>query len=553
MAVMPIFIPDPLVPMYRSIKKMVKFYLIPAVAVLILCVLPPSAAAQHGAARPNILFCLADDASVQHFGAHGSTWVKTPAFDRIASQGLLFRNAYTPNAKCAPSRASILTGRNPWQLEELGNHLAFWPEKYVSVMELIEKNHYVTGYTGKGWGPGIALTRDRKPRNVTGKAYNEVTLQPVTTGIRPLDYAANFENFLEDVPEGRPFFFWFGSSEPHRAYEYGSGKRIGKKSAGAIDDLAAFWPDNDSVRNDLMDYAFEVEYFDSQVGRMVDMLERRGLLSNTLIVVTSDNGMPFPRVKGFQYEMSNHMPLAIQWTEGIRAPGRVIEDFVSFIDFAPTFLEVSGSLPDPAAHNRLEGRSLVSIFRRPGPAPVEADRDRIILGQERHDVGRPDEAGYPIRSIIRDGYMFIKNFEPDRWPAGNPETGYLNTDGGPTKTVILNANRANPGKSAHWNLCFGKRGGEELYHIASDPECVTDLSGDARHAERLAAMRQELLAALRRQKDPRMYGKGYLFDQYVPTQGRDFYKKFLEGERLPTGWVNATDYETDQRIIGMDR
>lgn len=507
------------------------------------------ASAQHPVARPNILFCLADDASVQHFGAHGSSWVETPVFDRIAKGGLLFTNAYTPNAKCAPSRASILTGRNPWQLEELGNHLAFWPEKYVSVIESMERNHYVTGYTGKGWGPGIALTQNGKPRHVTGKAYNEVQLTPMTTGIRPLDYAANFESFLNDVPEQQPFFFWFGSSEPHRAYEYGSGKKIGNKSARAIDDLPAFWPDNDSVRNDLMDYALEVEYFDTQVGKMIDALQRRGLLSNTLIVVTSDNGMPFPRVKGFQYEMSNHMPLAVQWADGISSPGRVIEDFVSFIDFAPTFLEVSGTLPDPASHNLPEGRSLVSIFRSSRSGQVEADRDHIILGQERHDVGRPDEVGYPVRGLIRDGYMFIKNFEPTRWPAGNPETGYLNTDGGPTKSVILNANRANPGKNLFWDLCFGKRKDEELYHIASDPECLVDLAHERRHAQRLASMRQELLEELRSQNDPRMFGQGHLFDQYIPTQGRDFYEKFLKGERLPTGWVNDTDYETDPRII----
>lgn len=519
--------------------------------ILALLVFSNFAGAQHRSARPNILFCLADDASVQHFGAHGSSWVRTPVFDRIAERGLLFKNAYTPNAKCAPSRASILTGRNPWQLEELGNHLAFWPEKYISVIELMGRNHYVTGYTGKGWGPGIALTSNSKPRHVTGKAYNEAQITPMTTGIRPLDYAANFENFLNDVPGQQPFFFWFGSSEPHRAYEYGSGKNIGKKLAGAINDLPAFWPDNDSIRNDLMDYALEVEYFDTQVGRMIDILERKGLLSNTLIVVTSDNGMPFPRVKGFQYEMSNHMPLAVQWLDGISAPGRIIEDFVSFIDFAPTFLELSGTLPDSASHNQPEGRSLVDIFQSSSAGLIEADRDHIILGQERHDVGRPDEVGYPIRSIIRDGYMFIKNLEPDRWPAGNPETGYLNTDGGPTKTVILNANRANPGKNLFWNLCFGRREGEEFYHIASDPECVVDLIDDARHANRLRAMRQELLAELRRQNDPRIFGKGYLFDQYIPTQGRDFYKKFLKGERLPTGWVNATDYETDPRIIQL--
>ena len=224
--------------------------------------------AQDKGARPNILFCIADDASAEHFSAYGNTWVNTPAFDRVARNGLLFKNAYTPNAKCAPSRACILTGRNPWQLGELGNHLAYWPEKYVSVMELIERNDYATGHTGKGWGPGEPGTIDGKPRELTGTPYNKISANRLTSGIRPLDYAANFEDFLNRKEENKPFFFWFGSSEPHRAYEYGSGRKLGKKTLESIDDVPDFWPDNDTVRTDMLDYALEVEYFDKEVGKM---------------------------------------------------------------------------------------------------------------------------------------------------------------------------------------------------------------------------------------------------------------------------------------------
>jgi len=74
------------------------------------------------ARAPNILFCISDDQSFPHTSAYGTTWVNTPAFDRIAKEGLLFTRAYTPNAKCAPSRASVLTGRYSWQLESAANH-----------------------------------------------------------------------------------------------------------------------------------------------------------------------------------------------------------------------------------------------------------------------------------------------------------------------------------------------------------------------------------------------------------------------------------------------
>ncbi len=83
--------------------------------------------ASAAAARPNILFAVADD--MGHASAYGTRWVKTPNFDRLASKGILFLNAYTPNAKCSPSRACILTGRNPWQLEAAANHWPYYPRQ----------------------------------------------------------------------------------------------------------------------------------------------------------------------------------------------------------------------------------------------------------------------------------------------------------------------------------------------------------------------------------------------------------------------------------------
>ena len=96
----------------------------------------------QAAERPNILFCIADDASYPHMGAYGCDWVKTPAFDRVARQGLLFTRAYTPNAKCAPSRACILTGRNSWQLKEACNHIPFFPAEFKSYVEALAEHGY---------------------------------------------------------------------------------------------------------------------------------------------------------------------------------------------------------------------------------------------------------------------------------------------------------------------------------------------------------------------------------------------------------------------------
>jgi len=145
--------------------------------------------------------------------------------------------------------------------------------------------------------------------------------------------------------------------------------------------------------------------------------------------------------------------------------------------------------------------------------------------------------------------LYLKNFEPSRWPVGNPETGYLNTDGSPTKTVILNQNRSNPGKNRYWNWDFDKRPEEEFYNIKKDPECLQNLINETAYKKKIIALRGQLFAELKQQQDPRMFGNGSVFEKYPPTEGKDFYKQFTEGKKQKTGWVNADDYETDTRII----
>lgn len=374
-------------------------------------------AVEQAGQRPNILFCIADDASFPHMGAYGVTWVDTPGFDRVAQDGLLFMNAYTPNAKCSPSRSSILTGRNSWQLEEAANHWPNFPAKFKTYVEVLGDNGYTTGYTGKGWGPGNPGTVNGQPRELTGKAFDVVTSTPPTAGISTNDYSANFKVFLDSAAvAGKPWCFWYGGREPHRTYEYGSGIKKGKKKLSDIDKVPDFWPDTEVVRNDLLDYAYEVEHFDTHLQRMLADLEATGQLDNTIIVVTSDNGMPFPRIKGQEYEYSNHMPLAIMWPKGIENPGRKIEEYVSFIDFAPTFVEMVGIAWENTGMQPTPGKSLTDLFKGT-PTKNKPDREFVVFGKERHDIGRPHDVGYPIRGIVKGDYMYMKNFEISRWPA----------------------------------------------------------------------------------------------------------------------------------------
>lgn len=265
-------------------------------------------------------------------------------------------------------------------------------------------------------------------------------------------------------------------------------------------------------------------------------------------MITSDNGMPFPRVKGQEYEYSNHLPLAMMWPAGIRNPGRTVTDYVSSIDFAPTFLDLAGIDRERAGMKEFAGRSLAPIFRSGDAGRVVEERDHVLVGKERHDPGRPNNWSYPIRGIVEEGWLYLRNWEPDRWPAGNPETGYLECDGSPTKTGVL-MTRYIPAQKHYWDLCFGKRAGEELYHVAADPDCLVDLAGDPGQRRRRDRMRARMEKELREQGDPRIFDAGDVFERYpwchpwLDHYYERFQNRHVSGERMEPGWIAPTDVQ----------
>lgn len=492
-------------------------------ALAALALLPAaSRAADEKAPRPNILFIIFDDWGWQHAGAYGCDWVKTPNFDRVAKEGVLFKNAFTSNPKCSPCRATILTGRNSWQLEEAVCHGGIFPPKFAVYPDLLEASGYTVGLTGKGWGPGDFKLNGRT-RNPAGPSFDTEKASPPATGIGKNDYTANFAKFLEQREAQKPFCFWMGFQEPHRGYELNSGVRLGKKLAEVK--VPGYLPDNEVVRGDLADYAIEVEYADAYIGRAMDMLQKQGLLEDTLIIVTSDHGMPFPRVKGQIYEDGYHLPLAMRWGKGIK-PGRVVEDFINVRDLAPTYLELAG-LP---MHEQMSGRSLADILRSKKNGFVE-DRKVMIAGKERHDIGRPNDWGYPVRAIRTTEFFYSHNYHPERWPACNPETGYRNCDDGPTKAWIVEH------KGPFYDLSFNYRPEEELYNIATDPECLRNLAADPKFAAVKKELREKMETTLKEEKDPRALGNEAVFDTY----------KYL-GKRTGKGYA---EWEAAQRGIPL--
>lgn len=453
--------------------------------------------------RPNILLAIADDAS--HMSAYDHDFVETPSFDRVAEEGIIFTNAFTNNPKCAPSRASLLTGKHTWQLEKACNHFGIFPSKFEVYPSILEDNGYFSGYTGKGWAPGD-WEKGGFSHNPAGPEYNDKCLNsPEGTKIRRKDYSANFEEFISEKSEDCPFCFWYGGHEPHRPYRKGEGKRAGKSKEKV--EVPPYLPDNEIVREDLLDYASEIEWFDKHLGLMMEKLEDEGEFENTLIIVTSDNGMPFPRVKGQMYEQDFRMPMALCWkkeTEG----RRVVEDLVSFVDIAPTFLEAAGL----ESRSQMVGESLLDLVGSEVSGWIDEGRDVAYMGKERHDVGREGDVGYPVRCIRTKKYLYVRNFKPDRWPAGNPETGFTNCDPSPTKSVILIRHRY--GKEGYFQSSFGKRPKEELYNIVKDPECMNNLAEKDEYKELKEELWERLKKELRKTGDPRIFGNGKIFNDY---------------------------------------
>ena len=440
--------------------------------------------------RPNVLFIIADDASC-HFGAYGCRWADTPAIDALAARGVVFDDAYVPTSKCAPCRAAILTGRNPWQLEEAANHQCTFPPKFRTFTEVLADGGVACGAEGKVWGPGVAVTADGAKR---------------TWGLAQKPFA----KFLAELPPDRPFFYWHGSANPHRTYARDAGLAAGKKPSD-VDRVPAYWPDDDVVRRDMLDYATEIEAFDREVGDLMAALEKSGRMENTLVVVTSDHGMPFPRVKGHTFDAAHRVPLIAAWPAGIVRPGRRTDALVGLVDLAATFLELFGIDAAGTRMAPLTGASLVDLLR---DAPSR-DRPFAIVGRERNDlqcrVGTESGLGYPARAVRSGDWFYVRNFEPDRWPCGDPDVALADTDASPTKQLIEDAGTASP----FWQLCFGKRPADELYDLAADPDCVRNLAADPARADDVERLRAMLLSELRRQQDPRVVADGGIFDRYV--------------------------------------
>ena len=507
--------------------------------------------------RPNILFAFADD-----WGRYASAYaryedggslnelVETPNFDRIAAEGALFTNALVPAPSCTPCRSSILAGQYFWQTG-LGAILqgAVWDEAIPTFpLELEAKGGYFVGYQYKVWSPGRTLNAPigaaRTRFEPAGRNFNQfshwVTANAPVRGVEAAKEALydetrqNFRAFLAARPTAQPFCYWWGPTNTHRTWERGSGKALwGIEPDDLKGRLPAFLPDVHEIREDAADYLGECQAVDKGLGILLKELAVAGELANTLLVVSGDHGIPgMPRAKCNLYDIGCEVALAVRWP-GQVAPGRVVDDFVNLMDFGPTFCE-AGGIDIPAT---MTGRSLIPVLRAPGSGQADAARDFVVTGRERHvGFAREGYLPYPQRSLRTRDFIYIINFEPERWPMGDPKglddpateapdyetlaydtfVAYADLDASPTKAWMVH-HREDHDVEPLYELAFGKRPREELYDLNEDPDYMNNVAEDPAYANVRSQLAGRLLAVLEEQDDPRLMEQPcrYEFEPYA--------------------------------------
>lgn len=526
----------------------------------------------------NILFLFADD-----WGKHASSYAKldkvggindavnTPNIDRIAAEGVLFRHAFVNAPSCTPCRSSLLSGQHFWRTRR-GAILqgAVWDDNIPSWPLMLRDRGYLLGKSWKVWSPGTPVDA---PYGKQQYAYQDVgnrinkfsqnVMKLVASGksvaeakLELLDEVrANFKSLLANQKEDQPFSYWFGPTNVHRSWAKESGAALwGLKPDDLKGKMPPYLPDVPEIREDLVDYLGEVQAFDASVGVLLDELKKSGKYDNTLIVVSGDHGPPgFPHGKCNLYDFGTQVALAIAGP-GVQG-GRVVDDFVSLPDLAPTFLEAGGV----EASDSMNARSLWPVLHSDREGLIDPSRDAVYFGRERHvAAARSEYLPYPQRAIRTADHLFIINFHPDRYPLGDPflldgnnpptakevERNTFATlpdeDAGPTKAWIV-SHRNDQKWKPYYDHAYGKRPREELFDLKKDPHQMHNIATVQAYASVVRKLRQRLMNELKQTGDPRLIDHGKFFE--TPPMAGPIPKNTHQTESSKVGFAEKLHFK----------
>jgi hypothetical protein len=275
----------------------------------------------------------------------------------------------------------------------------------------------------------------------------------------------------------------------------------------------------------LADYFGEIQAFDMALGVLVEELKETSQWENTIIASSGDHGAPgFPHGKCNLYDFGTRVPLVLTGP-GIKG-GRVVDDFVTLPDLAPTFLEAGGVQPPEV----MTARSLWPVLRSAAAGLVDGERSHVFVGRERHVAkARAGQLPYPQRAIRTDDYLFVINFRPDRYPLGdhyqldtdqppsiqemtnNTFCTLPDEDAGPTKAWLV-SHREDPKWKPLFEHAYGRRPREELFDLKEDPHQMNNVVTQPKYEAVAARLRQTLMTELAQTGDPRLINGGEFFE-----------------------------------------
>ena len=429
---------------------------------------PGVAAPAAGPARPNAIFIIADDVSWDDLGCAGNPVARTPHIDRLAATGRRFDAAILTASSCSPSRSSIITGRYPHNLgraaelhEPIASHLPWFPR-------LLREAGYHTALVGKNH-----MTVEKPPAGgqPQPRAF-DVVKKGDAKGNRGghAEWAAT----IRERPRDKPFFFWFAAVDAHRGWDGDAewrADRYGPKHDPAAGEVPPFLVDDGATRADLASHRNEVTRFDHFVGEVVAALADEGILDDTLLIVTADNGRPFPRAKTRLHDSGMRAPFVVHWPRRIRGPGVPTGSLVSAIDVAPTILAVAGVSPAET----MQGVSFLPLLED----PTAVVRRAAFSEHNWHDY---EAHGRAVRTD--DGWLYIRNRRPT-----TPWQGPADSVRSPSHRSLLSARNSGRLSPAQADVFLAPRPVEELFFTPTDPHQLTNLAAAPEHAAVLTRVR----------------------------------------------------------------
>lgn len=444
---------------------------------LILCLTGIGSTA--AAEKTNILLFTADDLHAESLGVYGGMPADlTPNLNAFAAEGLRFNRAHVNVAICAPCRAVIATGRYSHRSGAMG----FMParEDVPDIVNTMQAGGYLAGILGK--------VNHSSPKTSMNWDY-AFDQKDLGNGRNPEIYYQRSKTFLDrSKKEQKPFYLMVNSHDPHRPYcnpeKLTKGAAMPSRTYKAADvTVPGFLPDLPGVRDELAQYLNSTRRLDDTFGRVMQALDESGMAKNTLVIFISDNGIAVPFAKCNAWFHSSRTPCLVRWPKVVSPNTNNNTDFVSVVDFFPTFLEVA----DVNGPKGLDGNSFLTLLQ----GKQQLGRDKVFT---QIDSKAGDDA-VPMRAVQNGRYGYIYN------PFSDQKHWYRNNNEGKTMAAMQAAADSDQAIADRIQL-FRYRVPEEFYDLLNDPDCLHNLIDNSEHAGTIAAMQDQLIKQMKKTDDP---------------------------------------------------